>query len=326
MPVETDNGRPRVTVLMSVYNAEKYLAAAVESILNQTFRDFEIIIVDDGSTDSSLSILREYERRDSRIRLVSRPNTGLVGALNEALGMADSDLIARMDADDISLPERFARQVEFLGKHLDHVAVGCHSLWVDPAGLPLKVMPQRLTYEEIDAELLRGHGNAITHAASMYRRSELLTIGGYRTQFESAEDVDLFLRLAERGKLANLADVLYVYRQHPASVNHTQGKKQDAATRNAVDAARRRRKLPESDQYVGAGSRPTNKATLYLRWSTFAMEGGNLRTARKYVCRLALLRPLSRDTWRRLAKCYLPAPVWRAWCEFRHTGRMMPKS
>ncbi|HSZ59511.1 MAG TPA: glycosyltransferase family 2 protein, partial [Tepidisphaeraceae bacterium] len=99
---------------MPVYNAERYLRAAVESVLGQGFGDFELIAVDDGSCDSSLGILREYEGRDPRVRIISRANTGIVGALNDGLRAAGGELIARMDADDISLPQRFEKQVEFL--------------------------------------------------------------------------------------------------------------------------------------------------------------------------------------------------------------------
>src|SRR5436305_11764547 len=103
---------PAVSVLMPVYNAQRYIAAAVQSILDQTFTDFELIVVDDGSTDRSGDILRGFAARDPRVKLISRPNTGYVVALNEALATATGEFIARMDADDFSLPKRFERQVE----------------------------------------------------------------------------------------------------------------------------------------------------------------------------------------------------------------------
>jgi glycosyltransferase involved in cell wall biosynthesis len=310
---EAINTRPRVAVLMSVYNAETYLREAVESILNQTLRNFRFIIIDDGSTDSSLAILQHYERIDPRIRLVSRPNTGLVGALNEALSMADAEYVARMDADDVSRLDRFARQIAFLETNPEYVAVGSHSLWTDPDGLPLKVMPQFLTHEEIDSQLLQGRGNAITHAASLFRRTALLAIGGYRKEFETAEDLDLFLRLAERGRLANLKDVLYVYRQHPLSTNHLSAERQNAAIRKAIYDARCRRRLPTefhlSRRTISAG----NNLQLYQRWLVLAIEGNNMRTARKYARRLVFIRPLSKRSWRYFAKCYAPW-LWRLWC------------
>ncbi len=125
-----------VSVIMPVYNGERYLEAAVESILNQTFSDFEFIITDDGSTDTSLALLRRYANRDPRIRLISRPNTGYVKALIEAVPLAKGKYIARMDADDISLPERFERQVRFLEQNPDYAVVGSKVLLIDSDGAP----------------------------------------------------------------------------------------------------------------------------------------------------------------------------------------------
>src|SRR5678816_4165512 len=110
---------PRVSIVMPVYNAAAYLAEAVDSILAQTFRDFQFVIVNDGSTDRSTAILERYAHRDQRIKLISRPNTGIVGALNDGLAEATGDYIARMDADDVSTPNRLAVQVDYLDKHLD---------------------------------------------------------------------------------------------------------------------------------------------------------------------------------------------------------------
>ena len=125
---------PAVSVLMPVYNAQRYVAEAVQSILTQTMGDFEFIIIDDGSTDDSTRILRDWAQRDSRIRLVSRPNTGLCVALNEGLAMANGRYIARMDADDISLPQRFALQLEYLKTHEKLVCIGGSFLLIDAAG------------------------------------------------------------------------------------------------------------------------------------------------------------------------------------------------
>src|SRR5947207_13124013 len=106
---------------MPVYNAERYLRPAVESVLAQKYDDFELITVDDGSADSSPAILREYEAKDPRVKIVSRPNTGIVGALNDGIAASRGSLIARMDSDDISLPARFGKQVTFLDSHPEHV-------------------------------------------------------------------------------------------------------------------------------------------------------------------------------------------------------------
>jgi glycosyltransferase involved in cell wall biosynthesis len=124
---------PAISVLMPVYNTERYVAEAVESILAQTFRNFEFLIIDDGSTDRSLSILKRYAERDPRIYLVSRPNTGYVIALNEMLAMARGEFIARIDADDIALPERFEVQVAYLREHPEVVCLGSKVQFIDEA-------------------------------------------------------------------------------------------------------------------------------------------------------------------------------------------------
>src|SRR5579871_2870885 len=102
---------PAVSVLLPVYNGERFLAAAVRSVLEQTFSDFELIAIDDGSTDGSRAILEDFARRDARVRVISRPNSGIVGALNDALAQARGEFAARMDADDLCLSGRFAAQV-----------------------------------------------------------------------------------------------------------------------------------------------------------------------------------------------------------------------
>lgn len=118
------NATPAISVIMSVYNAERYLADALMSILGQSFTDFEFLILDDGSHDNSLSIIKQYAAQDERIVIISRENKGLIVSLNEMLAMARAPLIARMDADDISLPHRFAEQLAFLNDHPDHGVVG----------------------------------------------------------------------------------------------------------------------------------------------------------------------------------------------------------
>ncbi|HTL31419.1 MAG TPA: glycosyltransferase, partial [Tepidisphaeraceae bacterium] len=193
--------RPAISVLMTVYNSRQYVAEAAQSILDQTFRDFEFIIIDDGSSDDSLAILKQLAETDSRVRLVSRPNTGLARALNEGLDLAESEFVARMDADDVSLPQRFEKQIAYLRSHPDCVAVGSQAVNIDPYGMPLLRRDVKLTHDEIDAELMQGKGGAMIHPAVMMRRDAVLAAGKYRHEYNTLEDLDLFLRLAERGKL-----------------------------------------------------------------------------------------------------------------------------
>ena len=128
------SGTPAISVVMSVYNGARYLHPAVESILEQDFADFEFIIVDDGSTDGSGAILLEFAEKDARIRLIQRENRGLVASLNEAIALARAPLIARMDCDDIAMPDRFTRQIEYLADHPEIAIVGSHIHEIDEDG------------------------------------------------------------------------------------------------------------------------------------------------------------------------------------------------
>src|SRR5260370_882906 len=270
---------PTVSVIMPVYNSERYLDEAVESILRQTFSDFEFIITDDGSTDSSLARLRRYSERDPRIRLNSRPNTGYVQALIEAVPLAKGKYIARMDADDISLPERFERQVRFLEQNPEYAVVGSKVLLIDSDGAPLKYMGERQQHEDIDAAHMRGEGGAIIHPSAMLRTEAMRAIGSYRLLKD--EDLDLFLRLAEYGKVANLPDVLLHYRQHPKSVGHQTYAEMVPSVREAVAEARIRRALPalESSEVLaldGTSWRgPVKNAQYPKKWGRWAVRGGH---------------------------------------------------
>src|SRR5206468_5507996 len=141
--------------------------------------DFEFIIVDDGSADRSLDILKEYGRRDGRIRLISRGNTGIVVAANEGIAAARGEYLARMDADDVSLPQRFEKQVAYLDAHPDCVIVGTRVRTTDPYGIPVTQSTHALTHEEIDAQLLTvGGGWAMLQPATMMRLDAVRQVGG----------------------------------------------------------------------------------------------------------------------------------------------------
>jgi glycosyltransferase involved in cell wall biosynthesis len=193
---------PAVSVLMPVYNAEQYLEAAVRSILDQTYRDFELIIIDDGSTDGSLAILQRLAAEDTRIRLVSRPNTGYTIALNQAIALARGQLLARMDADDISMPNRFHLQVDYLNAHPECVALGGRLIMIDPTGLKIMDFCKLTNHVQIDGAHINGGPSELGHPSVMMRRDAVVAAGGYDPAFEPAEDFDLWLRLAEHGRLA----------------------------------------------------------------------------------------------------------------------------
>ncbi len=217
---------PKVTVLMPVYNGEKYLREAIDSILNQTFTDFEFLIIDDGSTDSSIKIISSYP--DSRIKLIKNDNNqGLVYSLNKGLYLAQGEYIARMDCDDISLPNRLQKQVDFLDNHPEITVLGSYLEFIDINGEKLEnlayLSEYPLSHEQIVYAML--YSNPLAHPSIIFKKLDILKLGGYRFLKElenCSEDYDLWLRLADQNyKFANLSDHLVKYRIHNNSLTQT---------------------------------------------------------------------------------------------------------
>lgn len=292
-----------ISVLMPVYNAQKYIKAAVGSILNQTLTSFEFIIINDGSTDESLKILEGYALQDARIKLVSRENQGLIKTLNEGLKLAKGRYIARMDADDISLPSRFEKQLKYLEKNSDCIAVGTSAQLIDADGDIVGTMACLQTHSEIDGAHLKGHGGAIVHPSAMIRREETLVAGGYLDEYPHAEDLDLWLRLAEVGKLANIPEPLFLYRQHLDSIGYTKTLSQfESAKRSVIDTHRRRGIDPPSSLYAEIMVQPT-RADIYAKWGWWALNEKNIASARKYAKKSLLTNPFNWQAWKLVVCC-----------------------
>ncbi len=231
---------PTLAVLMPVHNAEPYVAQAVESIREQSFEDFQLVLLDDGSTDGSLAELRRQARQDSRITLISRANTGIVDALNEMLAHSRSPLLARMDADDIALPDRFKVQVEFMEQNPDVVCIGGGIELIDSRDRHLLTPPPVRGDAQVQAEALCGR-TPISHPAAMMRADAVRAVGGYHQDSFPAEDLDLFLRLGEIGKLDNVPDLVLRYRVHSGSISVRLSERQIAKMRLACQKAWERR-------------------------------------------------------------------------------------
>ena len=292
---------PAVTVLMPVYNAERFVARTVDTILAQTFGDFEFLIINDGSTDGSLAILQDYAKRDARVRLISRPNTGYVAALNEGLGLARGEFVARIDADDLSDPRRLELQVGRMRREPGLVALGSNALAIDEDGHLLGDYSVPLTHEEIEANHLRG-SSSIHHPAVMLRPEAVTRVGGYRREFMPCEDFDLWLRLGEVGRLANLPERLLTKRLFVGSAVATNLANQEKLVKQILAEAWQRRGLEGSPQMPPR--RLLDRADLYRQWGWMALRGGNLRTSRRYAVRAIVSRPLDKASWR-LALCSL---------------------
>ena len=214
---------PRVTVLMSVYNGGRYLREAIDSILNQTFKDFEFLIVNDGSTDGTAEILQRYN--DHRIKVIeNRKNIGFTKSLNKGLRVAKGEFIARMDADDVSEPERLEKELKFLHKHPDYAVVGTFIKVLDEAGNVVGTIEKPVSNEQIKEFLKKD--NCIAHGSAMARKSHILGIGAYDEAMEAAQDFELWLRLSKGHKMANMPEYLYMWRQHKGNISSKHGNEQ----------------------------------------------------------------------------------------------------
>jgi glycosyltransferase involved in cell wall biosynthesis len=224
---------PEITVLMPVYNAERFLRKALESVLIQGFKDFELLIINDGSTDRSAEIIDSF--KDPRIKMVYQENRGVAEALKVGVEIAQGKYLARMDADDESLPNRLALQKKLLDEHPDTCLVyGMHEL-IDTEGKTVRSKCGRyLSDNQIKWMLL--WGNAITHPTVMIRLQILRKYGiNYRPETNGAEDFDLWNRLADKGKFLFLSEVVLRYRMNPASVNRVnRGDRQLRAYRRVI--------------------------------------------------------------------------------------------
>jgi len=207
---------PRVSVIMSLYNSEKFLTEAIESVLAQTFSDFESIIIDDGSKDSSADIVESYQ--DSRIRLFHQKNSGLPAALNRAITEARSDIIARMDPDDVCLPGRLASQYEYLIEHPEVALVGSGATCVDEFGETLTHITMTPLFSSGEVSLPE---SPCIHPSVMFRRSAYEKAGGYPEIMRyGGEDAVLFNRILISGAVANLPEPLIMYRLSHTSMSH----------------------------------------------------------------------------------------------------------
>ena len=206
---------PAVAVLMSVHNGAPSVRDAIASVLAQTAGDFELIVVDDGSTDETPTILGGV--RDPRARVLREPHQGLTIALNRALAEAHAPLIARLDADDLALPERFARQRQFLGAHPDVGLLGTGAREVDLSGREVSIVRPPVDDAAIRGRLIRK--NPFVHSSVMIRRDALDEVGGYDPTFPVAQDYDLWMRMARVTRLANLPEPLVIRRLTPGRVS-----------------------------------------------------------------------------------------------------------
>jgi hypothetical protein len=241
---------PLVSVVMVVRNVDTYLAESIESILAQTFSDFEFIIVDFGSTDKTKAIVSGYATKDKRIRLREIPDCGLAAARNAGCALAQGRYIAIMDADDVSVPERFMWQVDFMEKQPEMGLVGGATKWIDSSGKSLRI--DQLPAEDHEIRLALVTCCPFCQPTVLMRREAFTLTGGYRIVFAQAEDYDLWLRIADRYRCANLKEVVLQYRIHPRQLS-VRGRTQQTLCVLAAQAAATFRKNGAPDPMDTAG-------------------------------------------------------------------------
>ncbi len=207
---------PKVTFLIPVYNREQYIVAAIESILAQSFTDFELLLLDDGSTDGSVTVMKSYT--DPRVRVVCNgENLGIPKTRNRGLALAQGEYFAMLDSDDVALPDRLAKQVAFLDRHPDYALVGSWVVAMDAEGRPLKKIKKvPTTPEQIHARLLF---RCCVLQSTIMMRTAVVQRYGYRERYVVCQDVDLFVRLAKHHLLGNLPEPLVRRRVHPGRIS-----------------------------------------------------------------------------------------------------------
>lgn len=256
--------QPPISVVMSVYNGGVHLAASIESILSQTFSNFEFIIIDDGSSDDSAKIIRSFN--DPRLRLVRQTNHGLVYSLNKGVSLARGEFIARQDADDISLPSRFEKELKLITSTEQLGLVGTFFTYIEEKNSKPTIT---ITSPTKPIDLVRSFYivNLFAHGSVMYRKAAFEQAGGYSDKYGPTEDYELWRRIAENWLVAQLPQSLYWYRLNPEGISHT---KQEVQHRFTAEIIREQWQKPFV--YKGYRSIVRDAYYYYSMNSPFAVE------------------------------------------------------
>lgn len=300
---------PVVSVVMGVHNGASLLPATLDSVLSQCGVDLEFIVVDDGSVDGTAELLAERAASDPRLRVLSEPeNRGLTEALIRGCQAARGEFIARQDCGDRSLPGRLKAQCDYLQAHPDVVGVECGTRFYSPCGLPL--------YEVARQGRAWGNGLAVLevsriegpshHGATCFRSSSYRAAGGYRKHFRVAQDLDLWLRLVERGPLDSIPEVLYQAEISPGGISTEKRPQQYAYARQAIQSASLRRSgTSDSEVLASAPTRDVQRSADPRRIAagfnyfigSALLARGNKPRAREYLRKSICLRPFSPKAW-----------------------------
>jgi glycosyltransferase involved in cell wall biosynthesis len=282
------NGVPDISVLMSVKNGHPHLGQAVESILAQTFTDFELVVVDNASQDGSADYIESVARRDPRIVLLrNERDLGHSGGLNRGLAVCRGEWVARMDADDVAMPGRLERQLEFVRENPDVPATSCVAWYIDPNG---KRVGRTVVFLTTRKEFRHFRNNnlpiAILHPGAFIRRDLLESLGGYRGQFDPANDVDLWCRISDERVILVLPEPLIEYRVHGSSVSSHQyehARLKQLWARDCTIARRAGGPEPSWEQFL-AGRRAAPWWLRLNRWRKMHAKRLYRQSAQDHLC------------------------------------------
>jgi glycosyltransferase involved in cell wall biosynthesis len=296
-----------VSVVMTVYNAERFLKGAIESVLNQTYTNFEFIIVNDGSTDRSLEIINSF--KDVRINVIDQENSGVSRAANRAIGIAKGKYIARLDADDISIESRFQKQIQFLNENTDYSAIGSNAIITDIDGNYLYTSKLPTNWEELQTRIPKF---PIFNSSAIFKKDDFIKVGGYNTTFcngNYAEDRILWYQLSALGKITNLEDVLIKHRYSPLSLSNLDLKSIKILNKICDAFISGEEQAPQSVEALLKFDKRKRYHNYYLKVGSIHLKNGiKLKAAKNFLLSLYNY-PFELSAYLKLFACLFPYSV-----------------
>ncbi len=302
---------PVVSIVMPVRNAARYLNASLQSIRQQSYSDFECVVMDDASTDDSYAIAAAIATEDRRVQVLrKRVPTALGDTRNKLIAASAGALVCCADADDLAAPDRIAKQVAYMGRHPTCVALGGQVQFDDEWGVPFPRQPaQAAEHETIMEQLWRGRGGAIQQPTLCLRRESFDRAGGYDPGLNSSEDLDLYLRLSGVGRLANLPDMLTIMRRHCDSISAVDTRAEaKARVERILTSHAQRQGMTRAYELDWLDEHPRSVDEWYLRNAVCFYRHGQRQHALRHISRALRAKPSNLRCWTLAIEICIP---WR---------------